>query len=1043
MRDKVRWRSRLCRGNALALMAMTIAGTATAAQLKQATVTRIIHEVQLLPTGAAARTAALNDTVGEKTAVRTGADSRGELTFTDQTLARLGANTVFTFEQGTRNLDLAGGVMLLRVPKNAGGARISTAAVSAAITGTTLMLEYHKHSYSKAIVLEGVVRVYLRKHLGESVLVKAGQMLIVNPDANELPDPIDIDLKKLIDTSLLIVDFAPLASAPLIQQEVQTQLNQKLRGKLSDTNLVIYGSGTGVSLIDPPEIDLLSLNIGALFFAAAGGGFGPETGPLQTIISPNPYVILATTKIQTAPLITTAGVTQQGKLFRSAALDGDPATYLFGSVRPFDQTSGFNESLKQPTSVPVAAFRFTNLQLAGNPTITIPGGGATKLALISEGTITSAPPGGTLNFNGLDTLILATENAPINLTADVTFSNLALVTFYARGTGSNLTVGSPVQTVTTLNLLGEGSIAVNANENIGFLNADAGVDYLGGTGIITTSGVTINAGNNLSFVTNNVLPTVGSAPAVVLRAGGTIDLDVRTSHGIFTLASSVLVNGATINVISDAAGTLLAFDNAAQVQFTAGAGGIQAPGAFFKQASGTMEFGSNGDIVAGSITGGDMVSALGNIQTLGDLIANTISANGDINSGGDLTAFVSVTAGNNIGVTNTLLSPTVTAGGDITAGHVEVQNINLNAPAPFTSNLMAAAGGITPFVGASGSGLQHTFNVLTVVSANGIDFTGDHFGPGDNGGLLTINAGSLTLTAAGINGVNFNGAPSPTVLPVAPGNGGTFIANAAGDIIVDSVNLTATTGVVDPGAAQTGGSGGTINLNSANGIVSINNATVQVSSDDPAGAANRRFSSAGGVISILSDKAASTTIYITNTAQLLAWLDATAPGKGGKIIIKNDGNGGTMNVSPKLAQADHGLIDIRQTNSGQLGLTNATLRADIVKVAALGTNGKLIISGGSISADTMLKLYAPDPGGVVEFAGSCQLNGNSQKIIAGDTVRVDTNVTVTVNGPAPADVFAKIAIYNAAQGGNGGTNGMWAGQGVNTHIGVNPPPLDP
>jgi len=45
--------------------------------------------------------------------------------------------------------------MLLRVPKNAGGAKINTAAVTAAITGTTVMLEFHKNSYVKFIVLEG------------------------------------------------------------------------------------------------------------------------------------------------------------------------------------------------------------------------------------------------------------------------------------------------------------------------------------------------------------------------------------------------------------------------------------------------------------------------------------------------------------------------------------------------------------------------------------------------------------------------------------------------------------------------------------------------------------------------------------------------------------------------------------------------------------------------------------------------------------------------------------------------------------------------
>jgi hypothetical protein len=68
-----------------------------AAQLKQATVTRIIQDVQLLPSQASPKPAHVNDIVRQNTAVRTGADSRTELTFTDRTLTRLGANTLFTF----------------------------------------------------------------------------------------------------------------------------------------------------------------------------------------------------------------------------------------------------------------------------------------------------------------------------------------------------------------------------------------------------------------------------------------------------------------------------------------------------------------------------------------------------------------------------------------------------------------------------------------------------------------------------------------------------------------------------------------------------------------------------------------------------------------------------------------------------------------------------------------------------------------------------------------------------------------------------------
>src|SRR5204862_2749124 len=103
-----------------------------------------VKEVKLLRAPVAARAAAVSDEVRDGTAVRTGADSRAELTFTDQTLARLGANTLFSFNNGARNVDLGGGAMLLYVPKNVGGAKVNTAAVTAAITGTTCLIESHR-----------------------------------------------------------------------------------------------------------------------------------------------------------------------------------------------------------------------------------------------------------------------------------------------------------------------------------------------------------------------------------------------------------------------------------------------------------------------------------------------------------------------------------------------------------------------------------------------------------------------------------------------------------------------------------------------------------------------------------------------------------------------------------------------------------------------------------------------------------------------------------------------------------------------------------
>ncbi|MEO6872162.1 MAG: hypothetical protein ABI233_08080, partial [Chthoniobacterales bacterium] len=88
----------------LILGAVALAPAAGAATtLKQARVSQVVKDVNLLPNQAAPHPARVSDEVRDGTAVRTGTESRAELTFTDQTLARLGANTIFSFNEGTRN----------------------------------------------------------------------------------------------------------------------------------------------------------------------------------------------------------------------------------------------------------------------------------------------------------------------------------------------------------------------------------------------------------------------------------------------------------------------------------------------------------------------------------------------------------------------------------------------------------------------------------------------------------------------------------------------------------------------------------------------------------------------------------------------------------------------------------------------------------------------------------------------------------------------------------------------------------------------------
>jgi hypothetical protein len=92
----------------------------------------------------------------------------------------------------------------------------------------------------------------------------------------------------------------------------------------------------------------------------------------------------------------------------------------------------------------------------------------------------------------------------------------------------------------------------------------------------------------------------------------------------------------------------------------------------------------------------------------------------------------------------------------------------------------------------------------------------------------------------------------------------------------------------------------------------------------------------------------------------------------------------------------------------------------------------LNIGGGTISADTLIKLYAGGSSGTVDFVGNVTLSGNSAKIIAADTVIINNGKIVTILGPSAADVFTNHPHYTGF-GGDSTTTGTFAGKGAVTH----------
>jgi len=213
----------------------------TAAQRKEARVTQVIRDVNLLAPHVAARPAHLNENVADGSAVHTGANSRAEFTFADLTITRVGANSIFTFDQAGRNIDVESGAILLRAPKGSGGARIRSSSLTIGITGTTVMFEFRPRNYTKLIVLEGSTQAWLTKHPGKKITVHAGQMLVVKPDATYLPQPVVIDQGLVLRSAILITEFPPLPSLDLMRSVADNQ--KKSGGSLFNPFIDLTGMG--------------------------------------------------------------------------------------------------------------------------------------------------------------------------------------------------------------------------------------------------------------------------------------------------------------------------------------------------------------------------------------------------------------------------------------------------------------------------------------------------------------------------------------------------------------------------------------------------------------------------------------------------------------------------------------------------------------------------------------------------------------------------------------------------------------------------------
>lgn len=221
---------------------------AAAAPFQDGHLAEVVNDVRLTePDGRMTHVGAKS--VVEGGAIQTGAASRAEVRFRDQSVLRIGDNTRVGFQPNSRTFELTSGAVLTQVPPAVGRTSLRVGAITATVTGTTLVVEALPNAYTKFISLDGTSRLCLET--GEwgrdCVLLRAGQMVIAAANPKSLPGAADVDLNRLIETCQFITDFPALPGENRLVKAADAQRKRKSHGKFADTNLVIFGRGTLVS----------------------------------------------------------------------------------------------------------------------------------------------------------------------------------------------------------------------------------------------------------------------------------------------------------------------------------------------------------------------------------------------------------------------------------------------------------------------------------------------------------------------------------------------------------------------------------------------------------------------------------------------------------------------------------------------------------------------------------------------------------------------------------------------------------------------------
>ncbi len=255
------------------------AGMASGADLSQAVVRQKVNVVTLAPnlTGEA-HSAAPGAVIHDENVVRTGTESRAELEFTDLTLARLGSNSIFSFDAKARAMNFTQGAVLFSKPTNSGAIQLRSGAISGAITGSTGFISTvplegigkagHTRSHGKGTttlvgMLEGKIHGGARwtdsggREHTSPFRLGPGDMLMARPDGP--PHFAQFDIPRFLKTSPLVKGFtAPLPNAAELDRAVADYESDERRGFIDKTNVMVSSRPHYISFVGYLPLDVVA-----------------------------------------------------------------------------------------------------------------------------------------------------------------------------------------------------------------------------------------------------------------------------------------------------------------------------------------------------------------------------------------------------------------------------------------------------------------------------------------------------------------------------------------------------------------------------------------------------------------------------------------------------------------------------------------------------------------------------------------------------------------------------------------------------------------